>query len=124
MTGQRIIRGIARGTRAVILMTLLIAPLQISTTGPAGAQADEKEPRLIEVINRARAERNRAPLRYEPRLTQIARQMAQAIYQGQKLDALTDGLETLLKSKGTPSIRIPSRKWSLNGWRMAVNRAF
>ncbi|WP_420725078.1 CAP domain-containing protein [Hwanghaeella sp. LZ110] len=113
MTGQRIIRGIARGTCAVILMTLLIAPLQISTTGPAGAQADEKEPRLIEVINRARAERNRAPLRYEPRLTQIARQMAQAIYQGQKLDALTDGLETLLKSKGYP--------YTLYGGRYAIN---
>ena len=113
MTGQRIIREIACSTRAIILMALLIAPLLISIPDPARAQTDEKEPRLIEVINRARAERNRDPLRYEPRLTQIARQMAQALYQGQKLDSLTDGLEALLREKGYP--------YTLYGGRYAIN---
>ncbi|MDF1749430.1 MAG: CAP domain-containing protein [Alphaproteobacteria bacterium] len=116
MTDRRFIREIWRRLGAVSLLSPLILGLVLpllASPVPAVAQTDEREPRLIEVINRARAERNRGPLRYEPRLTQIARQMAQAIYQGQKLDSLTSGLETLLKTKGYP--------YALYGGRYAIN---
>lgn len=111
----------ARNWRITPLILSLVLPLVLCLTlplpgiskGSAFAQTNEKEPRLIDVINRARADRNRAPLRYEPRLSQIAQQMVQAIYQGQELDNLTNGLEALLKAKGYPYI--------LYGGRYAIN---
>jgi len=89
-------------TLMIVLGILSLVPI---FPGSTLAQMDGTESRLIEVINRARAERNQAPLRFEPRLTQIAREMAQAIYQGQKLDALSAGLETLLQQRGYPYMR-------------------
>ncbi len=94
----------------IVLGILSLVPI---FPGSTLAQMDGTESRLIEVINRARAERNQAPLRFEPRLTQIAREMAQAIYQGQKLDALSAGLETLLQQRGYP--------YMLYGGRYAIN---
>ena len=80
----------------------------------AGTGAGNPE-RLIEIINSARKEWGLTPLRFEPRLTQIAEQMTQSIYLGQNMDAVADGLETLLREKGYPNMLFGGRYATVDG---------
>lgn len=76
---------------------------------------EETESRLIQLINTARTERSLPRLNYEPRLTQIARQLTLSIYAGQRLNALSDGLEQLLQDKGYPHIQFGGRYATTEG---------
>ncbi len=101
------------------IFALLTALSVLALPAPSHSQAtdkrDETESRLIQLINSARAERSLPRLNYEPRLTQIARELTRSIYAGQRLNALSDGLERLLQDKGYPSIMFGGRYATTDG---------
>lgn len=87
------------------LTTILIFLGLMAGAWIAPAVAQEEDPDvsgLIDVINDVRSERNMQPLRFEPRLTQIAEDLALAVWRGESLDGLADGLEYLLRQRGYP----------------------
>lgn len=95
--------GVVRTANWALFMATLCLVLLLPATGHAQSDSGfEQESKLISIINAVRVERNLEPLHFEPRLGQIAAAMAQAIYQGQKLDRLGDGLEQMLRQKGYP----------------------
>lgn len=89
--------GLIRIAAAALLALAFAEPVG----SPAWAQ-EKQESGLIEIVNKVRADRNLTPLRYEPRLTQIARELTDAIYGGQRIDNLGDGLDVLMRRKGYP----------------------
>lgn len=86
-----------------VLAAVVLAAGALAAVQPAHSQgAGEQPSRMIALVNEARALRGLEPLRYEPRLTQIADRLADAVFRGEALDSLSVGVEALLREKGYP----------------------
>lgn len=107
--------------RAVLIFGFIAGLLwEVSTPiGPAFSQSptdpEEVTSKLIEIINRARVDRRLRSLRFEPRLTQIAKEMTRAIYNGESLATLNEGLEEMLREKGYPHMLFGGRYATTKG---------
>ena len=108
--------------RLLFLSLVVCVGLSLTTIGPVSfvqaqstPETEEAESKLIEIINRARVDRRQRSLRYEPRLTQIAQELAQAIYNGESLTSLNEGLEILLRQKGYPHMLSGGRYATTDG---------
>ena len=99
---------------SLCLIGLLAGPVLAPVPSQAQTEREEAESKLIEIINRARVDRRLRALRFEPRLTQIAKEMTQAIYEGESLNSLNDGLEALLRQKGYPHMLYGGRYATTN----------
>lgn len=90
-------------------LCLALALVLFGLAPPGHAQTGKGPATLIEIVNAARAERRLAPVRPEPRLTEISGLLTQAIAIGEPLDRLQLGLEGLLRDKGYPHVLYGAR---------------
>lgn len=101
--------------RAFLFATLLVGYAATDSVALAQQGEEKQESALIEMINLARRDRSLDDLHYEPRLTQIARLLAQAIFLGQPMNDLDEGLARLLQEKGYPHIAFGGRYATTDG---------